>query len=112
MLFVDFYGPADLFTAAGPALRQRVGATFRTPASNAVVRRIVVETEYPGVEIWIELSSEEQLYRYGRQLAAEVSDAIRAVQPVDVWVLFRVLPLAQAFLNGVPRRRDASPLDK
>ena len=112
MLFVDFYGPAELFAATRPAIQQRVGAVFRTPADNVVVRRIVVETDYAGVELWIELSSDEQLYRYGRQLAAEVGEAIRAEQPVDVWVLFRVVPLAHAFLNGVPRRRDASPLDK
>ncbi|HEY7065565.1 MAG TPA: hypothetical protein VII06_29090 [Chloroflexota bacterium] len=112
MLFVDIYGPADIFAATGAAIQARVAAAFRTPEANVVVRRIVTESPYPGVEVWIELSSEEQLYRYGRRLAADVSEAIRASHTVDVWVLFRVVPLAHAFLNGEPRRRDASPLDK
>ena len=112
MLFVDFYGPADLFAATCPAIQARVGAVFRTPPANIVVRRIATESDYAGVEVWIELSSDEQLYRYGRRLATEVSEAVRATQPVDVWVLFRVVPLAHAFLNGAPRRRDASPLEE
>ena len=81
----------------------------RSPITS--LRRIPVETDYPGIEIWIELSSEEQLYRYGRRLAADVSAAIRAVREVDVWVLFRVVPLERAFLNGAPRRRDTTPLE-
>ncbi len=112
MLFVDYYGPGDLFADVCSAVQERVAAVFRTPPETVVVRRIVAESQYPGVEIWIELSSDEQLYRYGRRLAVEVSEAIRATHPVDVWVLFRVVPLAHAFLNGAPRRRDASPLDK
>jgi hypothetical protein len=112
MLFVDFFGPADVFAATCAVIQERVAATFRTPPADVVLRRIVAESQYTGVEVWIELSSDEQLYRYGRRLAADVSDAIRATQPVDVWVLFRVVPLAHAFLNGAPRRRDASPLDK
>ena len=112
MLFVDFYGPAEVYAATRTAIQERVAAAFRTPPVSVVVRRIVAETEYPGVEVWIELSSEEQLYRYGSRLAADVSEAIRATHALDVWVLFRVVPLAHAFLNGAPRRRDASPLDK
>jgi hypothetical protein len=112
MLFVDFYGPADVFAATAEAVRAEVAAVFRTPAADVVLRRIVAESAYPGVEVWIELSSDEQLYRYGRRLAADVSAAIRATHAIDVWVLFRVVPLAHAFLNGEPRRRDAAPLDK
>lgn len=112
MLFVDFYGPAEVFAATRAAIQKRVAETFRTPAPSVVLRRIVVESDYAGIEVWIELSSEEQLYRYGRRLAADVSEAIRATHPLDVWVLFRVVPLAHAFLNGTPRRRDGNPLDK
>jgi hypothetical protein len=112
MLFVDFYGPAEVFAATCAAIQERVGAAFRTPATNVVVRRIVTEAAYTGVEVWIELSSDEQLYRHGGRLAADVTEAIRATYPIDVWVLFRIVPLAHAFLNGTPRRRDASPLDK
>jgi hypothetical protein len=112
MLFVDFYGPTEVFAATRAAIQERVATAFRTPPGSVVLRRIVAESEYPGVEVWIELSSEEQLYRYGRRLAADVSEAVRATHPLDVWVLFRIVPLAHAFLNGTPRRRDANPLDK
>ena len=112
MLFVDIYGPAEVYAATRGAIQDRVATTFRTPPASVILRRIVTETDYPGVEVWIELSSEEQLYRYGRRLAADVSEAIRATHSLDVWVLFRVVPLAHAFLNGAPRRRDGNPLDK
>ncbi len=99
MQFVDYYGPAELFAATARAIRERVAAVFRAPVDQVVVRRF---------EVWIEVSAEEQLYRYGGRLAREISDTIRAVRPVDVWVMFRVVPLAHAFLNGAPRRRVAS----
>ncbi len=111
MLFVDYYGGADLFAETRRAVQERVGEVFRTPADSVVVRRVVAETDYPGVEVWIELSSEEQLYRYARRLATDVSAAIRAVREVDVWVLFRVVPLERAYLNGATRRRDTTSLD-
>jgi hypothetical protein len=111
MLFVDYYGPEDLFGRVRGPVRECVGAVFRTPPDSIVVRRILADSDYPGVEVWIELSSEEQLYRYGRRLAADVSAAIRAAREVDVWVLFRVVPLERAFLNGAPRRRDTTPLE-
>jgi hypothetical protein len=112
MLFVDFYGNAAVFAATAEAVQARVAAVFRMPTDDVVLRRIVTEGTYPGVEVWVELSSDEQLYRYGGRLAEDVSAAIRATQAVDVWVLFRIVPLAHAFLNGAPRRRDATPLDK
>jgi hypothetical protein len=112
MLFVDFYGDRAVFTATCDAIQARVAAVFRAPPADVILRRIVTEGTYSGVEVWIELSSDEQLYRYGRRLAEDVSEAVRATQPVDVWVLIRILPLAHAFLNGAPRRRDATPLDK
>ena len=46
--------------------------------------------------------------RHGKQLAQEVSDAIRAHIETDVWVLFRILPLDRVYLNGEPRRRGFS----
>ena len=112
MLFVDYYAPADLYADTREAVQQRVASVFRAAPENVVVRRHVVESDYAGVEVWIEVSSDEQLYRYGRRLAEVVSEAIRAAHAVDVWVMFRVVPLDHAFLNGVPRRRDASSLDR
>jgi hypothetical protein len=110
VLFVDYYGPADLFAETRAAVQERVAAVFRASAASVIVRRFPVETDYAGIELWIELSSDEQLYRYGRRLAQDVTDAIRAARDTDVWVMFRVVPLAHAFLNGAPRRRDTSPL--
>jgi hypothetical protein len=111
MLFVDYCGPAELYTATRAAVQERVAAVFRAPADEVIVRRVVVESEYAGVEVWVELSSEEQLYRYGRRLASEVSAAIRETHAVDVWVMFRIVPLEHAFLNGSPRRRATASLD-
>jgi hypothetical protein len=110
VLFVDYLGPADLFQAARGAIQERVAAALRTPPRDVVVRRLVVESDYSGVEVWVEVSSDEQLVRHGRRLAQEVSSAIRAAREVDVWVMFRVVPLDHAFLNGAPRRRDGSSL--
>ena len=110
MLFVDYAAPADLFHETCRAVQEQVAEVFRAPAETVVVRRLVVESTYPGVEVWVELSSEEQRYRYSRRLAQDISEAIRAVRPVDVWVLFRIVPLDHAFLNGTPRRRTPTSL--
>lgn len=110
MLFVDYLGPADLFAATRDTVRERVAVVFRTRPEQVVVRRLVAESDYEGVEVWVEISSDDQLYRYGARLAEEVSAAIRAHHEVDVWVLFRTVPLERAFLNGRPRRRHSPPL--
>jgi len=107
VLFVEFLGPAPLYEETRQAVQQRVAGALRVPAGNVVLRRWPVESDYEGVEVWVEVSSEEQLYRYGRRLAEEISSAIRAARPVDVWVMFRVVTLDHAFLNGIPRSRDA-----
>ena len=36
----------------------------------------------------------------------EITAAVRPHSPEDVWVLFRIVPLDQAYLNGQRRRRD------
>ena len=112
MLFVDYSGPAEVFADTCRAVQEQVAAVFRLPPEDVIIRRRVLEGEYAGVEVWVELSSDEQLYRYGRRLAHEVSEAIRGARPVDVWVMFRVVPLERAFLNGTPRRRDATSLEE
>ncbi len=111
MLFVDFLGPANTYLAVRAAVQERVAAVFRAPVQTVVVRRRPVESDYAGVEVWIELSSEEQLRRYGQRLAADVSEAIRASRAIDVWVLFHLVPLDRAFLNGVPRQRHTPSLE-
>ena len=110
MLFVDYLGSRDLFASTRQMVQERVAAVFRVPFGEVVVRLRGQETDYAGVEIWVEVSSDEQVYRYGRQMARELSEAIRTQHDVDVWTMFRVVPLERAFLNGVPRRRDATPL--
>ena len=110
MLFVEFDGPSEVFAAAREAVRERVASVMRVPSRDVVIRRRLYEGDSGGVEVWVELSSEEQRYRYGRRLAEELTAALRPHTAEDVWVLFRLVPLDQAYLNGVPRRRDAAPL--
>jgi hypothetical protein len=76
------------------------------------VRRIVTEDTGDDVELWVELSTDEQLYRLGRPIAQRVSSALRpdGAGP-DVWVMFRVVPLSNAFLNGVGRGRGTPTFD-
>lgn len=111
MIFVDFYGDPKVFTDAQLPLQEHIANVFHTRPEDVVIRRITVESQYSGTEIWIELSSDEQLMRHGRELAQTVSDVIRARLEGDVWVLFRVVPLSHVYLNGEPRRRGAGTLD-
>lgn len=105
MIFIDFIGPRPAFEAAGQSIGQAAAAVLRTAVPSVVVRRLVVEPESSDVEIWVELSSEEQLIRHGRPLATRISEAVRASTPANVWVMFKVVPLSHAFLNGEPRGR-------
>ncbi len=106
MIFVDYLGPAARFKQVRAAVAAEVGAALRTPPEQVVVRRLVTEDDRDAVELWVELSSDEQLYRLGRDLARRVSDAVRKDGGADqVWVMFRVVPLSNAFLNGEPRGR-------
>lgn len=111
MLFVEYDGPAEVFTAARDAVRERVASVLRIAPRDVIVRRWLYEGDYAGVEVWVELSSEEQRYRYAQRLAEEITAALRPHTPEDIWVLFRIVPLDQAYLNGVPRRRDSMSLD-
>ena len=111
MIFADFYGSSSLFANTQVALQERIAEIFRARSEDVVIRRITVESTYPGAELWIELSSEEQLMRHGRDLAQRVTDVIRQLTGEDVWVLFRVVPLSHVYLNGEPRRRGAGTLE-
>ncbi len=106
MIFVDYLGPAGRFSRVRQVAAAEVAAAFRMPESQVVVRRILAEDARDAVELWIELSSEEQLYRLGRQVAQRVAEALRAGDgPDEVWVMYRIVPLSHAFLNGEPRGR-------
>lgn len=105
MLFAEFYGTPSLFADVRSALEEQIAAVFQASIDDVVIRRIEAESDYAGTEIWIELSSEEQLAHYGRELARRVTSVVRRHAEVDVWVLFRVVPLAHVYLNGEPRTR-------
>jgi hypothetical protein len=112
MIFVDYLGPAARFAAVREVVSREVAAAMRVPSDQVFVRRIVTEDGRDEVELWIELSTDEQLYRLGRPIAQRVSDGLRpdGAGP-DVWVMFRVVPLSHAFLNGVVRARGAPSFD-
>ena len=111
MYFLDYYGPADLYLQVRESLAQELAGAFRAGPEAAHVRRVVIEDPQPEIEIWVELSSEEQLVRLGRDIAARLSGVVRAASPLDVWVMFRIVPLSHAFLNGEPRGRAGSWLE-
>ena len=111
MIFVDYLGPAESYQLVREAIAREVAGALRTQPSQVHVRRMVTEDDRGDLELWVELSSEEQLYRVGRQLAERVSTAVRALTSGNVWVMYRVVPLSQAFLNGEPRSRGTASLE-
>jgi hypothetical protein len=112
MIFVDYLGPAERLAQVREVVSREVGAAMRVPADQVAVRRIATEDERDEVEVWIELSTDEQLYRFGRQIAQRVSAGLRPddVGP-PVWVMYRIVPLSHAFLNGQPRGRGMATFE-
>jgi hypothetical protein len=112
MIFVDYLGPAAGFARAREVVSREVAAAMRVPPEQVCVRRIVTEAGRDEIELWVELSTDEQLYRLGRPISQRVSEALRpdGAGP-DVWVMFRVVPLSHAFLNGVGRGRGVPTFD-
>jgi hypothetical protein len=108
VIFAEFYGSDALYAGLRTAIEQRIAEALRARPEDVVLRRSPIESHYPGTEIWVELSSEEQLAQYGREVAERVTAAIRPESDEDVWVLFRIVPLSHVFLNGEPRRRGAA----
>ena len=112
VFFVDYLGPAERLEQVREVVAREVGAALRVPPGQVVVRRVVTQDEGSAVELWIELSSDEQLYRLGQQIAQRVSAGLRSESPADdVWVMYRVVPLSHAFLNGEPRGRGTPSFD-
>ena len=112
MIFVDYLGPGERFPSVREVVRREVGASMRVPPEQVAVRRIVTEADGDhDVELWVELSTDEQLYRLGRQMAGRISAGLRPEgDGPNVWVMFRVVPLSHAFLTGQPRGRGAPGL--
>jgi hypothetical protein len=112
MIFVDYLGPADRLAQVRDVVGREVGAALRVPPDQVSVRRIVTEDDRADVELWIELSTDEQLYRLGRDIAQRVSTGLRPDSGgPDVWVMYRVVPLSHAFLNGQVRGRGTPTFD-
>jgi hypothetical protein len=113
MIFVDYLGGRDRLPAVREAVSREVAAVLRVGAEQVVVRRLSVDDDDRGeIELWIELSTDEQLYRLGRQLASRISMALRpSGEGPNVWVMYRVVPLSHAFLNGEARGRGTASLD-
>jgi hypothetical protein len=112
MIFVDYIGASARLQQVREVVSREVSAGLRVPAAEVVVRRISTDDDRNEVELWIELSSDEQLYRFGRQLAQRISAALRPDdEGPSVWVMYRVVPLSHAFLNGEARGRGTASLD-
>jgi hypothetical protein len=112
MIFVDYLGPAERLAQVQAVVGREVGAAMRVRAEQVAVRRIVTQDDRDEVEVWIELSTDEQLYRLGRVIAQRISAGLRpdGIGP-DVWVMYRVVPLNHAFLNGDARGRGTATLE-
>lgn len=112
MIFVDYLGTPERLPEVRDAVRREVAAALRVSADQVSVRRLATDDDGKDIELWIELSSDEQLYRLGRQLAQRISGALRAEDGApNVWVMYRVVPLSHAFLNGEARARGTASLD-
>ena len=111
MIFVDFLGSGAAFESLREGVAEEIAASLRSSRSSVVVRRIVVDPEPHEIELWVELSSDEQFVRYGPTIAERVAERIRTDGSADVWVMFRIVPLSHAFLNGQPRARGRATLD-
>jgi len=112
MIFVDYLGSADRLAQVREVVKREVAASLRVPAQQVAVRRVVTEDGGDEIELWIELSTDEQLYRLGRQLAQRISAGLRPEgSGPNVWLMYRVVPLSHAFLNGDPRGRGTASLE-
>lgn len=112
MLFVDYLGPAEQVPNVTEVVRRELSGVMRVPLDQIAVRRIVTEDSRAEIELWIELSTDEQLYRLGRQIAQRITVGLRPTgDEPEVWVMYRVVPLNYAFLNGEARGRGTATLE-
>ena len=112
MIFVDYLGPASRLAEVSEVVRREVAATLRLPSAQVAVRRMLTEDERDDLELWVELSTDEQLYRIGRQLAQRITADLRPNgDGPNVWVMYRVVPLSHAFLNGEARARGTPGME-
>jgi len=108
VIFAEFYGADALYSSLHRTIGARIAEALRARPEDVVVRRVPTESHYAGTEIWVELSSDEQLAQFGRDIATRITAVVRQETEDDVWVLFRIVPLSHVFLNGEPRRRGSA----
>jgi len=112
MIFVDYFGAASRLGLVREVVTREVAAALRVKTDQVVVRRLATDDDGEAIELWVELSTDEQLYRLGRQLAHSITAALRPDgSGPNVWVMYRVVPLSHAFLNGEARGRGTATLD-
>jgi hypothetical protein len=112
MIFVDYLGAPSRLGQVREVVAREVAAALRVGPGQVVVRRLATDADDDAIELWIELSTDEQLYRLGPQLAQRISAALRPEGGgPNVWVMYRVVPLNHAFLNGEARGRGTATLD-
>ena len=112
MIFVDYFGTTARLASVRQVVTREVAASLRVGPEQVSVRRIVTEDDRDEIELWIELSSDEQLYRLGQPLAQRISAALRQdPSSPHVWVMYRVVPLSHAFLDGEGRGRGTPALE-
>ena len=112
MIYVDYFGGASRLGQVREVVSREVAAALRVGTDQVAVRRLATDDTRDEIELWVELSTDEQLYRLGRQLAQRISAGLRPddIGP-NVWVMYRVVPLSHAFLNGEARGRGTATLD-
>lgn len=112
MIFVDYLGAPARLAQVREVVTREVGAALRLPPGQVTVRRFATDDMADAIELWIELSTDEQLYRLGRDIAERITRALRPDgEGPNVWVMYRVVPLSHAFLNGEQRGRGTASLD-
>jgi len=112
MIFVDYFGTAARLGQVREVVTREVAAALRVGADQVAVRRLATDDDRDEIELWVELSTDEQLYRLGRDLAQRISAGLRPDgKGPNVWVMYRVVPLSHAFLNGEARGRGTATLD-
>jgi len=112
MIFVDYFGAGSRLGEVREVVKREVAAALRVKPGQVVVRRLATDDDGDEIELWVELSTDEQLYRLGRQLAHNISVGLRpGGSGPNVWVMYRVVPLSHAFLNGEARGRGTATLD-
>src|SRR5215472_6988705 len=112
MIFVDYFGGAARLGQVREVVTREVAGALRVGPDQVAVRRLATDDDRDEIELWVELSTDEQLYRLGRQLAQRISTGLRPDgSGPNVWVMYRVVPLNHAFLNGEARGRGTATLD-